>query len=84
MTAVVFPVQPDDAVQAAHFDLNNWAHWKAMDDAAIAYLTSSPPERMERTLDELDRIWGSPEAYLHSIGIDEAVVGRLRETLLED
>eukprot|EP00802_Teleaulax_amphioxeia_P006340 Tamp_06344.p1 GENE.Tamp_06344~~Tamp_06344.p1 ORF type:complete len:666 (-),score=132.13 Tamp_06344:739-2655(-) len=29
-------VQPDDAVQAAHFDLNNWAHWKAMDDAAIA------------------------------------------------
>ncbi len=55
-----------------------------MDDAAIAYLTSSPPERMERTLDELDRIWGSPEAYLHSIGIDEAVVGRLRETLLED
>lgn len=57
---------------------------QGMDDAAIAYLTSSPPERMERTLAELDRIWGSPESYLQSVGVNADVINRLRASLLED
>lgn len=54
-----------------------------LDAAAIAYLTSSPPERMRYTLAELDRRWGSTEGYLRWIGVDDRTVDRLRRNLLE-
>ena len=54
-----------------------------LDSAAIAYLTSSPPERMRHTLGELDRRWGSTDGYLHSIGIDAATIESVRRNLLE-
>ena len=56
---------------------------RGLSQEAIAYLTSSPPERMRRTLRELDRRWGSVERYLDWIGVDEATVDRLRENLLQ-
>jgi protein-tyrosine phosphatase len=55
---------------------------RGLDQAAIAYLTSSPPARMRRTLAELDRLWGSTETYLEAIGVDSAVVDALRSNLL--
>jgi len=54
-----------------------------LDTAAIAYLTSSPPERMRYTLAELDRRWGSTEGYLSWIGVRNETVERLRRSLLE-
>jgi len=48
----------------------------------IAYLTSSPPGRMVAMLRELDRRWGSTETYLQSIGVGDALVGRVRERLV--
>jgi protein-tyrosine phosphatase len=48
----------------------------------VAYLTSSPPQRMRATLRELDMRWGSTEAYLHAIGVGDDVVARLKECLL--
>jgi protein-tyrosine phosphatase len=54
-----------------------------LDSAAIAYLTSSPPERMRYTLAELDRRWGSTQEYLRWIGVDEDAVASLRRNLLE-
>jgi protein-tyrosine phosphatase len=55
---------------------------RGMTAEAIDYLTSSPPHRMRRTLVELDRRWGSTEAYLRWIGIDDASLERLRVNLL--
>jgi len=55
---------------------------RGMAPDAIDYLTSSPPERMRRTLRELDRRWGSTEEYLRWIGVDEDAVDRLRVSLL--
>jgi protein-tyrosine phosphatase len=54
-----------------------------LDSAAIAYLTSSPPERMMYTLAELDRRWGSTDGYLQRIGVDGEILDRLRRNLLE-
>jgi len=54
-----------------------------MDEAAIAYLTSSPPDRMRRTLASLDREWGSTGSYLAAIGVTPRVVDRLRANLLD-
>jgi protein-tyrosine phosphatase len=48
----------------------------------VGYLTSSPPERMRATLRELDRRWGSTEAYLAWIGVGPHTVERLRAGLL--
>ena len=56
---------------------------EGMDPDAIAYVTSSPPERMRHTLAELDRIWGSTEGYLDSIGIGVDTLESLRVTLTE-
>jgi protein-tyrosine phosphatase len=58
-------------------------HEVGLDCAAIAYLTSSPPERMYYTLAELDRRWGSTDAYLQSIGVDAATIDCARRNLLE-
>jgi len=55
---------------------------RGMTADAIDYLTSSPPQRMRRTLGELDRRWGSTEAYLRWIGVDEECLERLRVNLL--
>jgi len=55
---------------------------QGLDAEAVAYLTSSPPERMRYTLDELDRRWGSTEAYVGEHGIDDDVIERLRRNLL--
>jgi len=49
---------------------------------AVAYLTSSPPERMRFLLSEMDRIWGSTTGYLEWIGVDRALVERLCVNLL--
>jgi protein tyrosine/serine phosphatase len=54
-----------------------------LDAAAIAYLTSSPPERMRYTLAELDRRWGSTSSYLRSIGVDERTELAVRAALVE-
>jgi protein-tyrosine phosphatase len=54
-----------------------------LDGAAIAYLTSSPPERMGYTLAQMDRRWGSTEGYLNAIGIGAAIIERVRSSLLE-
>jgi len=54
-----------------------------LDAAAIAYLTSSPPARMIYTLAELDRRWGSTNAYLESIGVPAEMIERVRRNLLE-
>jgi protein-tyrosine phosphatase len=54
-----------------------------LDSAAIAYLTSSPPDRMRYTLAALDRRWGSCEDYLRSIGVDSAALDSIRRNLLE-
>jgi protein-tyrosine phosphatase len=55
---------------------------RGMAQDAIDYVTSSPPERMRRTLLELDRRWGSTLEYLRWIGIDQAAIERLRFNLL--
>jgi protein tyrosine/serine phosphatase len=54
-----------------------------LDEAAIAYLTSSPPERMRYTLAELDRRWGSTSGYLRSIGVTEQTEDAIRTRLVE-
>jgi len=53
-----------------------------LDRQAVAYLTSSPPDRMRYTLGELDRRWGSTADYLTAIGVPGAVVEALRHNLL--
>jgi protein-tyrosine phosphatase len=55
---------------------------RGMAPDAIDYLTSSPPDRMRRTLRELDRRWGSTRGYLRWIGIDEEAAERIRVSLL--
>lgn len=48
----------------------------------IAYLTSSPPQRMRAMLRELDRRWGSAAGYLSEIGVGEDLLARLTRCLL--
>lgn len=50
--------------------------------SAVAYLTSSPPERIASTLSEMDRRWGSTEGYLEAIGVSEPTIRALRKDLL--
>ncbi len=57
---------------------------RGLDDNAVAYLTSSPPERMRHTLAELDRLWGSTPGYLESIGVGRATLDAMRRSLLTD
>jgi protein-tyrosine phosphatase len=52
-------------------------------DDAIAYLTSSPAERMWYTLAEIDRRWGSAVGYLDSIGVTDADLRQLRLNLVD-
>ncbi|MFQ5477025.1 MAG: tyrosine-protein phosphatase [Candidatus Binatia bacterium] len=54
-----------------------------LDDDAIDYLTRSPPERMARTLAELDRRWGSVESYLESLGLDKDSLRELKMNMLD-
>jgi protein tyrosine/serine phosphatase len=49
----------------------------------VAYLTSSPAERMRFTLGELDRRWGSTREYLAAAGVDHSVLESLRKNLVE-
>jgi len=56
---------------------------RGIDDDAIRYLTSSPPERMRYTLSELDGTWGSTEGYLEDLGIRAETVEAVRDNLLE-
>ena len=53
-----------------------------LDRDAVEYLTSSKPERMRRMLSELDRVWGSTEGYLDTIGFGADRRQRLRSRLL--
>jgi protein-tyrosine phosphatase len=48
----------------------------------VAYLSSSPPERMRATLRELDRRWGSTAAYLETIGVGGESIARLKDCCL--
>jgi protein tyrosine/serine phosphatase len=57
---------------------------RGLDDKAVAYLTSSPPDRMRHTLAELDRLWGSAPRYLESIGVARDIVDAMRRRLLTD
>ena len=56
---------------------------RGIDPEAVDYLTSSPPERMRHTLAELDRLWGSTERYLGSVGVSAAVLEGLEARLLD-
>ena len=53
-----------------------------VDDDAIAYLTSSTPERMRRTLATLDERWGDIDGYLAHIGAPSGLCDALRANLL--
>jgi protein-tyrosine phosphatase len=53
-----------------------------LSDEAIAYLTSSPPERMWHTLGEIDRRWGSTKQYLAAIGIGDDLLNALKRNLI--
>ncbi len=55
---------------------------RGLDREVMDYLTSSPPERMRRTLARMDERWGSILGYLDAIGVDETTVARLSERLL--
>jgi protein-tyrosine phosphatase len=48
-----------------------------------AHLFDTPPERMQRTLEHLERRWGGAERYLISHGMPDAEVEQLRELLTE-
>jgi len=48
-----------------------------------AYLFDTPPERMESTLEHLDRRWGGADQYLIEHGLVPDTVQRLRELLTE-
>jgi protein-tyrosine phosphatase len=48
----------------------------------VAYLTSSPPQRMRATLRELDRQWGSTTGYLETIGVGDDAIAQLKDCLL--
>jgi protein-tyrosine phosphatase len=49
-----------------------------LDEAAIAYLISSPPDRMRYTLARVRERWGNIEAYLDAIGFDADCRRQLR------
>lgn len=49
-----------------------------LDQAAIAYLISSPPERMRNMLAQLEARWGGIEGYLDAIGFDADCRRQLR------
>lgn len=55
-----------------------------LDDDAIAYLVSSPPERMRATLAQLRRRWGSIEGYLDGIGFGADSRALLRAGFVDD
>ena len=52
------------------------------DQAAITYLTASPPDRIASALAELDRTWGSTLGYLDAIGVPRSTIADLRRCLL--
>lgn len=54
-----------------------------LDIEAVAYLTTSPPERMAATLEYLDSELGGAEAYLDSVGVLAKHRAALRERLLD-
>jgi protein-tyrosine phosphatase len=70
-------------LRAATTDLRAGLDGLGLDETAIAYLTSSPPERMRYTLAELDRRWGSTARYLRSIGVAERTETEIRAKLVE-
>jgi protein-tyrosine phosphatase len=49
-----------------------------LDEAAIAYLISSPPERIRYMLAQLEGRWGNIDGYLDAIGFDADCRRRLR------
>ena len=55
---------------------------QGFDDEAVAYLTSSPPQRMWHTLHAMDSLWGGVEGYLEQIGVGPCCVRDLRSSLL--
>jgi protein-tyrosine phosphatase len=73
----------ENHLRAATTNLRAGLDGLGLDDAAIGYLTSSPPERMRYTLTELDRRWGSTSRYLRSIGIGERIESQIRAKLVE-
>jgi protein-tyrosine phosphatase len=54
-----------------------------LSSAAIAYMTSSPPDRMRYTLDELDRRWCSTQGYLRWAGVSAEIEEGVRRNLIE-
>jgi protein-tyrosine phosphatase len=50
---------------------------------ALAVMTAARPEYLLSALNAIEREYGSMDAYLTAIGIDETIVGRLRAKLLE-
>jgi protein tyrosine/serine phosphatase len=48
-----------------------------------ADIFSSRPEAMARTLEGVRALWGSMRDYLTSIGLEEAEIAALEETVLE-
>jgi protein-tyrosine phosphatase len=54
------------------------------DPEIVMYLCGSPAERMRKMLDDMDRKWGSVDAYLAWIGMEQDTAAQLRARLLED
>lgn len=57
---------------------------RGMDPEALRPLLACEPVTMARTLDHLDRRWGSVDRYLAAIGLASATSDRLRARLVED
>ncbi len=57
---------------------------RGMDPDALRPLLACEPVTMARTLEHIERRWGSVDAYLAAIGLAPATAARLRARLLED
>lgn len=57
---------------------------RGMDPEALRPLLACEPVTMLRTLEHIDRRWGSVDGYLAAMGLTPATAARLRARLLED
>ncbi len=60
------------------------AEARGMDPEGLRPLLACEPLTMTRTLEHIERRWGSADGYLAAVGLDAATATRLRARLLED
>jgi protein-tyrosine phosphatase len=66
---------------AADYALSEVNLLRGDEDDRLYFLRATPAEAMARTLDYVDRTYGSVEAYLRDGGLDEARLQRLKDRL---